>query len=291
MRFPGTVRSALGSLLLVATFLGACAPLSVDDERRLGADFSRNFEQNTDLVRDPTVARYISAIGTRLLRQAGPQPFTCTFQVIPGREVNAFAAPAGHIYLYTGTLLKARNVSELAGVIAHEIAHVVKRHVARNFSRAIATHIVRRAGAAAVRMAAGTGAGRATAAAGGVAAMGYLNTFSREAEHEADAVALDLLYRAGYDPRGLVSFLETLRQEKGRSAPGFLSSHPATSARIANLRERIERLPPGVRLEAEDGGGLQRIQRILREGAGKRGTRARWGRPGIPDAARVRETR
>lgn len=269
MRFSGFVRSAAGTLLGVV--LGACAPLSVDDERRLGADFSRNFEQRTELVRHPTVARYVSAIGKRLLDQAGPQPFTYRFKVIPENEVNAFAAPAGHIYLYAGTILKARDVSELAGVIAHEIAHVVKRHVARNFNRAVATNILRQAGAAAAHVAAGANVGRATAAVGGLAAMGYLNTFSREAEREADVFALGLMYRAGYDPRGLVSFFETLQSEKGRSTPSFLSSHPATSDRIANARKLIERLPRGVRLETEDGGRLQQVQRILREDARKRG--------------------
>ncbi|MDE0212513.1 MAG: M48 family metallopeptidase [Deltaproteobacteria bacterium] len=269
MRFPGFLRSAAGALLLAA--LGACAPLSVDDERSLGADFARNFEHRTELVRDPTVTRYVSAIGTRLLERADPQPFTYYFKVIPNNDVNAFAAPAGHIYLYTGTILRARNVSELAGVIAHEIGHVVKRHVARNFNRAIATNILRQAGTAAVEIAVGTDAGRATAVLGGIAAMGYLNTFSREAEHEADAFALGLMYRAGYDPRGLVSFFETLQSEKGRSTPTFLSSHPKTSVRIANARKLIERLPQGVRLEAEDGGRLREVQRILRQGAGKRG--------------------
>lgn len=265
MRFPGFVRSAAGTLLVAA--LGACAPLSLEDERSLGADFARNFEHRTELVRDLAVTRYISAIGTRLLEQAGPQPFTYRLKVVPNGNVNAFAAPAGHIYLYTGTILKARNVSELAGVIAHEIGHVAKRHVARNFNRAIATNILRQAGTAAARIAAGADAGRATAALGGLAAMGYLNTFSREAEHEADAFALGLLYHAGYDPRGLVSFFETLQSEKGGLAPGFLSSHPAISVRIANARALIERLPHAVGLEIEDGGRLQQVQRRLRQAA------------------------
>ena len=265
MRFAGIIRMTVGAVL--TALLGACAPLSVDDERSLGADFSRDFERRIELVRDPTVTRYVGAIGARLVAHAGRQPFTYRFKVIYKEGINAFAAPAGQIYLYTGTILKARNVSELAGVVAHEIGHVSKRHVARNFNRAIATSILHQVGAAAVEIAAGPNAGRATAALGGLAAMGYLNTFSREAEHEADAFAVGVMHRAGYDPRGLVSFFETLQTEKRGSAPSFLASHPATSARIANARVMIERLPRGVRLEAEDGGQLQQIQRILREGA------------------------
>jgi len=105
---------------------------------------------------------------------------------------------------------------------------------------------------------------------GGLAAMGYLNTFSREAEHEADAFAVQLMVRAGYDPRGLAAFFETLRKEGGSSTPTFLSSHPATSDRIANTRKMIEGMPKGTPLQMEDGGRLQEIQRILRGTAERR---------------------
>jgi len=248
----------------------ACAPLSLDQERRLGADFSRDFMRRADLVRNPVVSGYVSAIGERLLRHAGPQPFTYRFHVVSNNEVNAFAAPAGHIYLYTGTVLRARNVSELAGVIAHEIGHVAKRHVASNFNRALATNILHQFGVVAAELAAGTEAGRAAHTLGGMAAMGYLNTFSREAEHEADAFAVRLMAESGYDPRGLVAFFETLEKVGGSSVPRFLSSHPATSDRIASTRKMIEALPRGTPLQTEDGGRLREIQRILRETADKR---------------------
>ncbi len=241
-------------------------PLSVDQERSLGADFSRSFNRRADLVRNPDVVGYVSVIGERLLREAAPQPFTYRFHVVARDEVNAFAAPAGHIYLYTGTLLKARNVSELAGVIAHEIGHVARRHVAKNFNRALTTNILHQTGVMVAELAGGPEAGRAIHALGGFAAMGYLNTFSREAENEADAFAVGLMFRSGYDPRGLVTFFETLRKEGGRSAPSFLSSHPATETRIANTRKVIAQLPEGSALQTWDGGKLQQIQRILRKG-------------------------
>ena len=260
MRFIRAVGAAVAVLLAVA-----CAPLSVDQERSLGADFSRDFRRRADLVQNPAVTRYVSAIGERLLARAGPQPFTYRFNVVAREEVNAFAAPAGHIYLYTGMLLKARNVSEVAGVIAHEIGHVARRHVANNFNRALATNILHQVGIAAAEIAVGPEAGRAAHTLGGMAAMGYLNTFSREAEHEADAFAVQLMFAAGYDPRGLTSFFEAIREEGGRSAPSFLSSHPAPSARVANTRRMIEGLPGGTPLQVHDRGELQRIQRILRE--------------------------
>ena len=263
MPIARAVASTICAFLALAA--GACAPLSVDEERRLGADFSRNIERRANLVRDPEVTGYVSAIGRRLLAHAGPQPFPYRFHVVARKEINAFAAPAGHIYLHTGTLLKARNVSELAGVIAHEIGHVAKRHIAHNFNRALATNIAHHVGVVAAELAAGPEAARAAHAVGGVAALGYLNTFSREAEREADAFAVRLMFKAGYDPRGLATFFETLRKEGKRSAPAFLSSHPTPASRIATTREMIGRLPPGAPLEVGDGGKLRRIQDILRQ--------------------------
>ena len=258
-------------LIICALLAAACAPLSVDQERSLGADFSRNFNRRTALVRDPAVTRYVSAIGARLLKHAGPQPFTYRFHVVPKAEVNAFAAPAGYIYINTGTILKARNVSELAGVMAHEIGHVARRHVANNFNRALATNLLREVGVVAAEITAGPEAGNAARNLGGLAAMGYLNTFSRDAEREADAFAVRLMWKAGYDPRGLATFFETLKKKGGRSVPGFLASHPAPSSRIAGTRRLIEGLPRGSRLERHDDGMLQRIQVLLRETAGKPG--------------------
>ncbi len=256
-------------LMICGLLAAACAPLSVDRERSLGADFSRDFNRRTVLVRDPAVTRYVSAIGQRLLKHAGPQPFTYRFHVVPKTGINAFAAPAGYIYIYTGTILEARNVSELAGVMAHEIGHVAKRHVADNFNRALTTNILHQVGIVAAEITAGPRAGSAARTLGGLVAMGYLNTFSREAEHEADAFAVRVMFKAGYDPRGLATFFGTLKRKGGRSTPAFLSSHPATSARIANTRRMIAELPRDARLERHDNGRLEQIQGILRKTAGK----------------------
>ena len=268
MPFTRAIRLTIGALL--AAVATACAPLSVDQERSMGADFSRDFNRRTALVRDPAVVGYVSAIGKRLLKHAGPQPFTYRFHVVPKAEVNAFAAPAGYIYIYTGTILKARNVSELAGVIAHEIGHVAERHIASNFSRALATNILHQAGVVAAEVAAGVHAGRAARTLGGFAAISYLNTFSREAEHEADGFAVQLMFKAGYDPRGLTAFFETLRKEGGASVPAFLRSHPATTERIAKTRAMIRRLPAEVRLQRHDNGRLQQVQGLLGKNLAKR---------------------
>lgn len=253
--------------LMVAGFLlwtlAGCSPISINQERQLGAELSREIQHEGKLVRDYAIVAYVNGIGQRLLRAAGPQPFRYQFNVIDDDEINAFAAPAGYIYINTGTIMRARNVSELAGVLAHEIGHVVRRHVAQNYNRAQATSALHQIGVLAAGMAGGQVAAGLANAAGGFAGMAYLNSFGREAERDADAFAIPVMARAGYDPRGLVSFFETLRSQGGPSAPNFLSSHPATAERIATTSQLIRESSLPGDLQVTDGGELQRVQRRI----------------------------
>lgn len=254
-------RFAVAALVLWSA--AACSPISVNQERQLGAEFSRDMQREGKLVRDYAITGYVNEIGQRLLQAAGPQPFRYQFNVVAEDEINAFAAPAGYIYVNTGTILRARNVSELAGVIAHEVGHVVKRHIAQNYNRAQATSALHQIGVLAAGMAGGQAAASLVNAAGGFAGMAYLNSFGRDAEREADAFAIPVMARAGYDPHGLVTFFDTLKAESGPSTPSFLSSHPATSERIATTSQLIRETPLPGNLQVTDAGKLQRIQRRI----------------------------
>jgi predicted Zn-dependent protease len=256
-RCPGRV------LLAVSLLLAGCAPLSVGEERQLGNQIAMEMRSEYPLLRDRTVEGYVREIGEDILRGAGPQPFEYRFYVVDDESINAFAAPAGFIYVHTGTILKARNVSELSGVIAHEIGHVAKRHIAHNYGRQKGTNLGYQALVLAAGMLGGGAAASAAQMGGGVAAMAYLNSFGREAELEADAFAVDVLPGAGYDPDGLLTFFETLQYESGSQPAGFLSSHPATSDRIRTARERIRAQRSEHRLRVDDGGKLEIIQRRI----------------------------
>jgi len=98
---------------------------------------------------------------------------------------------------------------------------------------------------------------------GGLASMALLNSFTREDELEADDFALDVLPAAGYDPRGLLTFLKVVEREGSASMPTFLSSHPATEERIEEAAERLSKLPDGSNLESTDNGRFEIIQRRI----------------------------
>ena len=250
------------SALLLA--LVACTTLSVPEERKLGADFEREARREFRFVNDPIVVGYVSHIGQDVLRAAGPQPFEYRFYVVDQAEINAFAGPAGTVYVHTGTILKARNVSELAGVIAHEVGHVVRRHIAQNYSKQEAASIGQEVLVLGAGMVGGGAAAAGANLVGGLGTMAVINSFGRQAEREADDFAVGVLPQAGYDPNGLPSFFETLMAEGGSQMPVFLSSHPATADRLAATRAAIARetLPPDLRVD--DGGRLEIIQQHIR---------------------------
>lgn len=251
--------------MLLASFVSGCTTLSLREEEELGRQLEREVRTQFRFVRDRVVNDYITDLGDRLLDAAGPQPFEYRFYVIEDDEINAFAMPAGAIYIHTETILRARNVSELAGVMAHEIGHVAHRHIAENYNRARTVGLAQQAAVVGAGVAAGGAAAGAANILGGLSATAYINSFGRDAERESDAFAVDILPKAGIDPDGTWTFFATMLHEGGgNGVPTFLSSHPATEERLADARAMIEAedLPSGLR--SEDGGKLEIIQRRIR---------------------------
>ncbi len=106
-------------LLLLGSMLAACGTLSVQDEKELGTAAQRDIRQRYDMVRDRVIVHYIRKLGDELVEAADPSPFDFRFYVVEDDAINAFALPGGAIYIHTGTIMKAEDVSELSGVIAH----------------------------------------------------------------------------------------------------------------------------------------------------------------------------
>jgi len=247
--------------LLLAALLPACATLTVAEERQLGAEIAQQVTRELLFIRDEVVVDYVSAIGGKIVRAAGPQPFEYRFSVVEDDEINAFTGPAGHIYIHSETILSARNASELAAVLAHEIGHGVRRHVAKSYGRSRSAGTLQQAGVLAASV---FGYGGLANLGGGLAAMTVLNSFTRSEESEADAFAIEVLPAAGYDPNGLLTFLEVVRETGGPDVPAFLSSHPGTEDRMAEVEALIAARPPAPGLRVTDRGRLEIIKRRIR---------------------------
>src|SRR5262245_43826748 len=255
----GRATAAPAALLVLGLALG-CGTLSVPEEQALGRQMSSEIRRGVVFLPDRVVERYVRDIGEDILRAAGPQPFEYRFFVIEDDDINAFAAPAGYIYIHTQTILAASNVSELAGVIAPEIGHVTRRHIAQNYNRQRNIGIGTQAAVLAASIFGGGAAATAASLGGGLAATAYLNSFGRAAGPDARPRPVGTSPRAGCDPNGRVPASETTRQKSGDRPADSLSTHPATADRAKAAPKLIDAQPPVEHLKVHDNGRLEIIQ-------------------------------
>jgi predicted Zn-dependent protease len=233
--------------LILAAVLAAAPPtaaqfslISVDDEIRLGREAQSQARKQIPDVGDRAVADYVARLGRQIASRATGPKYPYSFSVANYRELNAFALPGGPIWIHRGIIHAAANESQLAGVLAHEIAHISERHAADQLTkRLVANGLLGLLGA---MLGNGSGGARTAQVGAQILANGYMLKFSRDDEREADRVGLTIMQRAGWDPRGMPEFMETLRRAQGRD-PGsvevFLSSHPAPGERAAALRKTL----------------------------------------------------
>jgi predicted Zn-dependent protease len=230
----------------------ADAILNNTDEARIGHAIMRDIRNSGQVVEDPLVTEYLNDVGSRIAAQTNEGQHSFTFFAVQDERINAFALPGGYIGIHTGLLEASRNEDELAGVLAHEVAHVTQRHIARaihaNSRQSILTTAMM-LGAIIVAAAGGSGDAvqGAVAVAQGTALQQQIN-FTRSNEYEADRVGIAALADAGFDPYGMASFFDILSRQQTTSpelrAPEFMRTHPVTTARVAEARNRAREYPP-----------------------------------------------
>ena len=224
------------------------------DEERLGDAFLRQVRQRVRLVDDPEVADYIDSLGQRIASADPARRYR--FLVVDAASVNAFAGPGGVIAVNAGLVVITESESELAAVVAHEIAHVTQRHLAQLIERSRLASLTTLAGVFAGILIATQNpqAGQATLAASAAGSQHAALSYSREKEMEADRTGMELLHRAGFDPRAVPAFFERFQewQRFMSRPPEFLSTHPITMSRIADTRGRAEQYAPRPYRESAD---------------------------------------
>lgn len=238
----------LGSLNLPDLGDGSASTISPAQERRLGEDFMRRARQHLSFVDDPEITEYIQSLGLRLVAHSPGADRSFRFFVVNDPTINAFAVPGGFIGVHTGLVLATQSEAELASVLAHEIAHVTQRHIPRLIAESQRTSIPAMAAILASILLASAGHQGAEA---GIAlttaavAQKEIN-FTRAFEEEADRIGMLILASAGFDPRAMPAFFErmqNLNRHNETNLPEFLRTHPVTTSRIADSRNRAERFP------------------------------------------------
>ena len=224
---------------------------TIDKEMEMTAGIHRQIRAQAPFVNDPIVLAYVNEIGQRIVQTTEPQPFVYRFSIVEDDNLNAFTIGGGYVYLHSEVVAQSANVSELAGVLAHEIAHVRMRHIAkRQENQGLST--LTSLAALAVLLAGGD-ANLAVAAQGINVALQLEN--SRDNEAEADREGIAYMVKAGYDPDGMSHFfgrILTAHPHAGDGVPPYLFSHPALKDRIAGSKVTIKHTDLPTDLVEED---------------------------------------
>ncbi len=216
---------------------------STNWELSVGRQYSMEVEKSSHLVTDPVVVEYVNRIGQNLVRNSDAKiPFT--IKVLDTDEINAMALPGGYFYVDSGLILACDSEDELAGVMAHEIAHVAAHHAAREMTKLGYMEI---GSIPLIVFAQGSWTGYGVYEAAQLAMPLSFLEFSREYESEADYLGIQYMYKAGYDPQGMVTIFEklsALEKHKPGAVSKAFSDHPATPERIAAVEKEIATVLP-----------------------------------------------
>ena len=224
----------------------SAAVLTPQMERKIGEGFYRELRRDPSFLDDAEVTAYLQELGARLLA-AGPEPaMSVEFFVIKDRQINAFAMLGGYIGVNSGLITASESESETASVLGHEIGHLTQKHIARGFAAGKRSSMVSLVASALCLLAARSNPQVASGClvASQAGAVQSQLAFSREFEREADRIGFDILDKGGFDVAAMPVFFERLQRSTRileSNAPSYVRSHPLTTERIADTRNRVQR--------------------------------------------------
>jgi predicted Zn-dependent protease len=210
---------------------------------QMGLQAFTNIKEKTPVETASTTNRYVQCVGNAITRVVGG-----SWEIVVFRDdaANAFALPGRKIGVNTGLLKVAENQHQLATVLGHEVAHVLAQHSNERVSQKYAVE----QGLGLINAIASpqSGAGQTLMGLLGVGAeYGILLPYGRVQESEADILGLDLMAKAGFDPRESVKLWVNMGRKLwvnmgragGGQPPEFLSTHPSHSTRIGDLNAHM----------------------------------------------------
>jgi beta-barrel assembly-enhancing protease len=204
-----------------------------EEEQKLGAAVSENIRKRYGVVQDPAVHKYVTLVGA-VLAQASSRPnLPWKFIVLDTDGVNALAAPGGYVHITRGALSLMKNEAELAGVLGHEVIHITEKHTMKAIQKGKMVQM-------------GTSETLSNSPAlfskfVDKATEGVMAGFGRGEELEADDKGIVLANKVGYDPKGLITFLTTIKERNSGSGEkqGLFASHPEMDERLTKLQKKI----------------------------------------------------
>jgi beta-barrel assembly-enhancing protease len=267
MRHPGIynktscIRRRI-SLLVMAAYLllfplvALQAADGSDEEIKIGKEAAEQVAKESKFIEDPNLVQRLETIGKAIAAVAKDKEvparygkpaignFDYTFKIIDDKEINAFSLPGGYVYVNKGLLDYVQSDDELAGVIAHEIVHTAHHH-AMQLMKAQDKAML---GIAAGLLIAAT-AGAKGSDLGNLANLGYIvsmakmSGYGQKAEVDADRTAVVYLSHTGYNPVGMLTFMERLARDELRKPSiefGIFATHPPAYMRAKEITAELE---------------------------------------------------
>lgn len=259
------MRRFVVSTLASLGFLTAGCGVSTQQEVEMGAQYAQQINSQLPIIQDAEINRYINVLGDSIARVTGRTDLDWQFYVVNSPEVNAFAVPGGFIYMNRGLIERAQNMSQVAGVLGHEIGHVTERHSVEQMQKQQGANIGLTLGCILAPSVCQNQAAGALINIGGNAVFAR---FSRADESEADARGVEYVTRAGIDPRGIPGMFRILldeRQARPAGVEAWFSTHPLEEDRIQRTEAQIAGMSPAVLQSlTRDTQGFRTFQNRLR---------------------------
>ena len=217
----------------------------------LGREAAAEVRQQYPIIKDERITGYLTRIGDRLVaaapKELNQSVYEYSFTPVNLKEINAFALPGGPMFVHRGMFDAAAGEAEVVGVMAHELAHVLLRHGTANVTKAQNPWLQLGQIAGVVGGAVVGGAAGSAIAQGSQFGLGtLLLRYSRDFEKQADLLGVQIMARAGYDPRALARMFETIEKEArstgGSGGPQWMSSHPNPGNRTVYINKEAEAL-------------------------------------------------
>jgi len=231
------------ALVVMATSVSGsrAAYLSPKEETELGERFLASISSQYEFADYPYIMQYMNELGAYIGTHIEVPYFPLKFYVIKDSTVNAFAAPAGHVFFFSGLIGILDDADELASILAHELGHVSARHLSSRIDRSQKIGLATLAGMLAGILVGGEVGGAlmtGSVAAGIQAELGY----SREDERQADQLGFKYTQLSGFNPAGMLSALQKIQRENwygSQEIPAYLLTHPGAPERMATIESML----------------------------------------------------
>ncbi len=242
-----TSAAAAGLLLGCATnpVSGRSQLMLVSEDQEVELDRQNSpyqFSADYGPLQDRGLNNYINQTGKKISALTHRPHMPYSFRGVNAAYVNAYAFPGGSVAVTRGILIELNNEAELAALLGHEMGHVNSRHTAEQMSKGVLTNAL----VGGISVFAGTqslGLGQLASQLGMLSAGALLAHYSRDNEREADALGLEYMVRAGYNPDGFVGLMNMLRSTS-KHKPGAIelmfSTHPMSDERYRTAVQNVQ---------------------------------------------------